>query len=76
LGPRAGLGARGLPLQVARFDLEVALFGVVVLAGGGGGAQARALAFDGMASFVGDDVIGEDSREPASPTRATLGERR
>ena len=55
------LETEGSLLQVTRFDLEVALFGVVVLAGGGGGAQAGALAFDEHGQLVRDDVVGEDS---------------
>jgi len=64
------LKAEGTLFAEAGAQLEVALFGVVVLAGGGGGTQAVAFAFQEHGEFVGDDVVGGTLREPPSPRRA------
>ena len=76
LGPRGRSWSPRAPLlEVALFDLEIALFGVVVLLGGGGGSQAVALPFDEHHEFVGDDIVGEDGEGTGVAQEGGLRER-
>ena len=67
-----GLGTAGEILETegtlgeeAGAQLEVTLFGVVVLAGGSGGAQAAAFALQEHGEFEGDGVVGGDAQGTA-----------